>query len=364
MGKRKIGVVVHGPEIIDSGWAKKIIDLLSKYGVVKAKLGGTMGRTAVIDASLENEIDITERLKPSESVKKLSCEVDELYILNYGKSRKTGHAFGRLVMSHVGKIKIPIIQIERPGDSDGTIIPWTEGSKKHALKIAKDLKLSVVRPPKIENPVKREKGTVYRKISGVFPGEHILMNGVVIGKANSVDIEIVAKNNKISKIRGGDIKEHGLEKLGNCKIEDAIVKTGTLRRTKRKPRVLKREKSGKAVIIDHIAESSFEIGRNADCAVTIGDDTTDIAGDILYRLGIPIIGITDGDIDNITSNTYTPPGSLIIKLKSGTDDQVGNEIKEKIFLGKNSVDLFDIEDLKNQILKIAEGKVKEIKNYP
>ena len=52
----RIGIVVHGPNIIDSGYALKLIDLLKGYGDVKVRLGGTMGRTAVIDASLENLI--------------------------------------------------------------------------------------------------------------------------------------------------------------------------------------------------------------------------------------------------------------------------------------------------------------------
>ena len=44
----EIGIVVHGPNIIDSGWALKLIKLLSNYGNVSARLGGTIGRTAVI----------------------------------------------------------------------------------------------------------------------------------------------------------------------------------------------------------------------------------------------------------------------------------------------------------------------------
>lgn len=57
----KIGVVVHGPHIIDTGYALKIIKLLERYGKVKAVLGGTMGRTAVYDAHLENIIDISKK---------------------------------------------------------------------------------------------------------------------------------------------------------------------------------------------------------------------------------------------------------------------------------------------------------------
>ena len=58
----EIGVVVHGPNIIDSNWALKLISLLSEYGDVSARLGGTMGRTAVIDGSLEDIIDISKKL--------------------------------------------------------------------------------------------------------------------------------------------------------------------------------------------------------------------------------------------------------------------------------------------------------------
>ena len=58
----KIGIVVHGPNIIDSGYAIKLINLIKNYGDVSVRLGGTMGRTAVIDASLEDVIDITRKL--------------------------------------------------------------------------------------------------------------------------------------------------------------------------------------------------------------------------------------------------------------------------------------------------------------
>ena len=80
----KIGVVVHGPNIIDSGYALKLINLIKNYGDVKARLGGTMGRTAVIDANLENVIDISKKLVPSDSLK-ISYEDNAhiIFLLNY-----------------------------------------------------------------------------------------------------------------------------------------------------------------------------------------------------------------------------------------------------------------------------------------
>ena len=125
----RIGIVVHGPNIIDSGYALKLIDLLKGYGDVKVRLGGTMGRTAVIDASLENLIDISRKLVPSDSLKIFHDDgVDVIFLLNYGKSDVTGQVFGYKVYNHyVEKIddnSIPVIQIERPGEDDGSIIPW------------------------------------------------------------------------------------------------------------------------------------------------------------------------------------------------------------------------------------------------
>jgi hypothetical protein len=61
----KISLVIHGPEVIDSGEAKIVLEKLSLLGEVKAELGGTMGKTAVLDAGLENVIDTTRHLKPS-----------------------------------------------------------------------------------------------------------------------------------------------------------------------------------------------------------------------------------------------------------------------------------------------------------
>ncbi len=96
----KIGIIIHGPNMIDSGHALKIIGILKDFGSVYCRLGGTMGRTAVIDASLENLIDISAKRLPSESVKLFLDEgMDVIFLLNYGKSSVTGHTFGYKVFN-------------------------------------------------------------------------------------------------------------------------------------------------------------------------------------------------------------------------------------------------------------------------
>ena len=356
----RIGVVVHGPNIIDSGYALELIDLLSNYGEVKARLGGTMGRTAVIDASLEGIIDISRKLVPSDSLKIFHDDsVDVIFLLNYGKSDVTGQVFGYKVYNHyVEKIKenvIPVIQIERPGEDDGSIIPWNNdldivGELSHKLDLA------VVTPEEVyDNHIRQDNAGVNQRIvHGVSPGENIMVNSVVIGKTTSDKLTLIAKDNHIVDIVGGELKEHGLEKLGEVDLESAIIKTGLLRHAKVTPRVISKDKPDKFKItfLDHAGEDVYKF-RNSSAVITVGDDTTLISSDILYRFDIPVIGITDGDLDKVVEDGFKVKNSIIFEVESGFDDIIGQDIKRIIFGDKQeSADYSSIDEVKDIIIEI------------
>ena len=359
----RIGVVVHGPNIIDSGYALKLIELLKGYGDVKARLGGTMGRTAVIDASLENVIDITKKLVPSDSLKLFYDDnVDLIFLLNYGKSDVTGQVFGYKVYNHyVDKISdnnIPVIQIERPGEADGSIIPWnTELGIVEEL--SEKLNLAIVKPEEVyDNHIKSDNpGFNQRIVHGVSPGENIMVNSVVIGKTNSDKLTLIAKDRHIVDIVGGELKEHGLEKLGEVDLDSAIIKTGLLRHAKVTPRVISTEKPNdfKITFLDHAGEDVYQF-RDSSVVITVGDDTTLISSDILYRFDIPIIGITDGDLDKVVEDGFKVKNSIIFEVESGFDDIVGQDIKMKIFSGKReSYDYQNIDEVKDKIEDIIKN---------
>ena len=356
----RIGVVVHGPNIIDSGYALELIDLLSNYGEVKARLGGTMGRTAVIDASLEGIIDISRKLVPSDSLKIFHDDnVDVIFLLNYGKSDVTGQVFGYKVYNHyVEKIKenvIPVIQIERPGEDDGSIIPWNNdldivGELSHKLDLA------VVTPEEVyDNHIRQDNAGVNQRIvHGVSSGENIMVNSVVIGKTTSDKLTLIAKDNHIVDIVGGELKEHGLEKLGEVDLESAIIKTGLLRHAKVTPRVISKDKPDefKITFLDHAGEDVYKF-RNSSAVITVGDDTTLISSDILYRFDIPVIGITDGDLDKVVEDGFKVKNSIIFEVESGFDDIIGQDIKRIIFGDKQeSADYSSIDEVKDIIIEI------------
>ena len=446
----EIGVVVHGPGIVDSGWAKKIIDVLSNFGNVSCRLGGTMGRTAVIDAGLEDVIDISLKLLPSQSLELFNREhVDVIFLLNYGKSPETGRVFGYKVFTHYFKqlsnedflatnhkslyeSSIPVIQIERPGEEDGAIISWNVilneqllglGDKNmldslsfnfeelfDGIKAALDL--IEITPEEVvsdyfsnKQESEDEKSIekllqsyddyetshyTYRKIHGVSPNENIFINGIVVGYSNADSIVLIARDGMIVDIINGTIKYHGLEKLGPVDLERIIVKTGLLRKSDDvNPRVLSHndiyvkdternlysgeisedEYSFKVAYVDHAAYDIYKF-KDFDLVVTIGDDTSLVASDILYRFNIPIIGIIDGDLDKVVENGFVNEKSIFIEVASGFDDIVGQYINEEIFMSKDTFEMpYDdeansVEEFKTVIFKVFKDhlieKVKDI----
>ncbi|MCK4938143.1 MAG: DUF2117 domain-containing protein [Methanosarcinales archaeon] len=367
-----IGVVIHGPGVIDSGRAYRVLGILAGVGEVRAVIGGTMGRAAVIDAGLEDVIDITISQRPSESILALGAYCDVVLLVNEGKCVESGFGFGRMVFEKLGSFTVPLIQVEFTRSREGScsLIPWTEISDPlltHALlgELEKGLEARVVQPPKSRTCIEMKGDIVKRGVTGVKPGEYVTVNGIVIGKALSDEVCIVAKGGEIIELQGGRMKTHGVEKLERVDLSTAIVRSGPLRNADVTPRVLKHKVSGIAVIIDHSAEQTFEIVKNADVAVTVGDDTTAVAGDLLTRLGIPLIGITDGDRDGITHHTHIPQGSVIIRLAPGNDDIVGRRVWEEIFgcKGRMKMRREGFEGVLDEVMKVAEGFVEELVRY-
>lgn len=431
----EIGVVVHGPGIVDSGWAEKIIDILSNFGNVSCRLGGTMGRTAVIDAGLEDVIDISLKLLPSQSLELFNRErADVIFLLNYGKSPETGRVFGYKVFTHyfnqisnedflatnhkpLYESSIPVIQIERPGEEDGAIISWNVilneqlaksrkskrarlglgdknmleslsfnfeelfGGLKAALDLIEVTPEEVVSDYFSNNQESEDEKSIekllqsyddyetsnytYRKIHGVSPDENIFINGIVVGYSNADSIVLIARDGMIVDIINGTIKYHGLEKLGPVDLERIIVKTGLLRKSEDiNPRILSNndiyvndiernlysgeisedEYSFKVAYVDHAAYDIYKF-KDFDLVVTIGDDTSLVASDILYRFNIPIIGIIDGDLDKVVENGFVNEKSIFLEVASGFDDIVGQYINEEIFMSKDTFEMpFDEED--------------------
>lgn len=375
-----IGIVVHGPEVVDSGAALRLIHYLGKFGSVAAVLGGTMGRLAIIDAGLEDVISISPNRRPSETLRILQSSSDLLVLISQSKTRETGLAFGSKVAVNA-KVTRPLIQI----DCGGRFVAILAGDEKEALEemarmMAEDLGLELMSVVPIQErkdgSIVREGNLVKRRLAGVLPGELITVNGIVIAKATDSSVEVEAQDGRVTRIKGAELKLHGIEKLPLLDLEKAIVRSGNIRRTEVNQRRTLKCEGNLAVLINHRAEDAFEIAKDACIAVTVGDDTTAIAGDILAHLSVPIIGVVDGDLDSLANNIVNnsadianninnasvQKGSIIIKLEPGYDDVIGRRIEKEIFKGEAKVQI-KARDLANRIMEIAREHVVQIKRF-
>jgi hypothetical protein len=114
--------------------------------------------------------------------------------------------------------------------------------------------------------------------------------------------------------------------------------------------------------VDHRAEDSIFRARGARAAVTVGDDTTRVSRSLLARLGVPVIGIVDGDEDGICVDDAAAPGSATIRLRPGNDDQLGEVVRRTIFGGGLETSYYgDLAELVERIALMAGDALIDVK---
>jgi hypothetical protein len=322
-----IGILFHGAEVFDSGWAARILRSFSSMAPLHCVLAGTMGRTAAIDSGLP---DIQcPGMQPSQILKELQRSADSVIFAAYGKSPESGLLHGAMIAAKAD-VNIPLAQIEC---SAGWFVELNAGSRPEIIEIL-ERKLALQRRAPIVNPssVWENGERICRKLTTADAGDFVLADGIVIGRATGEEIVLECKDRRIIRTSGIHIKTHGLEKLdrrGGMDLRTVkLATTSGLRRMDHTPRVVGRKGTGMA-FVDHAAIRVYDQVRNVEGAVTVGDDTTAIVGDILSRFGMPIIGITDGDRDVILENGQMAQGSVIFTVRQ--DDAFGLAVFSQVF---------------------------------
>jgi hypothetical protein len=322
-----IGILFHGPEVFDSGWAKKIVQTIGTLGPLHCVLAGTMGRTAAIDSGLQ---DIQcPGMQPSQILKDLQNKVSQVIFANYGKSPDSGLLHGAMIAAKAD-IGFPLVQVEC---SAGWLVELNSGCSSEIIEaLENQLGLKKHLPVETAPTIWEQNGRICRKLTTAAAGDFVLADGIVIGRALAGEIVIECHGRQIMKTSGIEIKTHGLEKLdrrGGIDLKSVkLATTGSLRRMESAPRIVRQTGKGMA-FVDHSAIRVYDQVRNVEGAVTVGDDTTAIVGDILYRFGIPVIGITDGDRDVILENARMTPGSVVFTVRQ--DDVFGLSVFSKVF---------------------------------
>ncbi len=332
--------------IFDSGWADRIISVTEKLGEVVAVVTGTMGAVAMMDSLLEGKVTFV-REKFSDWANKESFDV----VINSMHASNVERMFADCW--HLSKkIVAPLIGIET---NSKTVALWSDKVRELAEILANDLGFELRKGKDYGTTFWVEGERECRKVLAVMPSDWILINKIIVGKALTSDVVVICEKGKIVEIKGGILKEHGLEKLGNVNLLDARIDTIKYLRDGSKKRIKKKlidQTKGKVAYVEHAGYEVFKLlDEGVCCAVTIGDDTTAIVGDVLSRFGIPIIGIVDGDGEGLIRNGVMDPRSVIFKVE--IDDNIGRRIFNEVFGMRRLVegDLDSIKEIIANIIK-------------
>ncbi len=352
-----IGILFHGPAVFDSGWAHRILNVISAVDEVHCVLAGTMGRTAVIDSGLQN-IECRGN-QPSQILRELQSSADLLVFANYAKSEHSGLLHGAMVLERSG-VEIPLLQIECSGSC---FVEWIEGGNPAVIADLEKMGLKRKERITLESAIWQRNGTTYRRITTAAAGEFLLVDGIVIGRAQGGDITIECAGRQIVGVSGVEVKLHGIEKLqrlGGVDLRSAkVASTSSIRRMGRAPRITTVLGKGMA-FVDHAGMHVYDLVQNREGAVTVGDDTTAVVGDVLYRSQIPLIGITDDDQDTILGNTRFAPGSTVFTVHE--DDRTGLRIFSEIF--HNCLTIEDgFSDVRKRIFRLIGQEIIRRQDY-
>jgi len=299
-------MVIHGPEVFDSGCARHLIRVLQPPTVCAV---GVMTRTAAEESGLPVE---WRAGRPSEVISGLPVPA---VLVTRSKTPETGRIFGEQV---AGRLPSPeLVHLECTAR---TVYCWNGGDPALASRIAAATGCGVEAATAAARSPPNE-----RVIHGCLPGETVCVEGVVIGRAVSDRVVLCRENGMIRATEGLDPKPHGFEKLAALAPVDlagAWCTSGSLRRASPRPSCTA-PRCGRVAVIDHRGLDLYrQLDRESCGVLAVGDDTTMVCGHICTHLGVPVFGITDGDGDVLLPSAY-PPGSVVVELADERDDDVG-----------------------------------------
>jgi len=312
-------MVLHGPEIFDSGEAGRLYRQIRPSRLVVA---GVMARAAAEESGLPCEYP---GLPPSQVLRGIARPS---FLASLGKTPASGRIFGGMVAQRTGPGGI--IQVECVCRR---VICWGQPVGYLASMLAEAAGFPPVSLP--VPPPQKEQGT--RTLRGCVPGEPVYVNGVVIGTANADQVVIAEKDGLLVPVQGLEPKEHGLEKIrrmGPLDISQAWCKSGYLRSRSPAPAAGGRRR-GRVAFVDHCGHALYQALRDGGfCGVVaVGDDTTAVCGHIGAHLGLPVFGIIDRDGDGVVPPGFAP-GSWLAVTDPGCDDLVGRKAAGLILRGE------------------------------
>ncbi|MDO5652655.1 MAG: DUF2117 domain-containing protein [Brachymonas sp.] len=343
-----IGILFHGPEVFDSGWAARF---MQAFPDARTMLAGTMSRTALFDSGLQGVEAPGLMCSPAAQMLAVDCEV--ILLATRSKSTEAGLALGKIVAQKMAH-GLPFVQAECTGLQYAV---HAGSCPVEVVSALQQLGFAQTASPEAKIDTWREGTRLYRRMHTAQAGDYVLVNGIFIGHAQGGEVVLATEGRQIVEVRGVDVKEHGLEKIerfGGVNLATVkLASTAQLRSDAVEARIETSEGKG-VVFIDHAGMHVYELTKDCAGAVTVGDDTTAVTADILRRFGIPVVGVVDGDGDKLHTSGGFAPGSVVLTVKA--DDEAGLRVQKELFAGgTRTASGFD--DIKHRVAELLAHEV-------
>jgi len=333
-------MVVHGPEIFDSG---EVAWLLSTIRPARTVVAGVMARTAAEESHLPVEFSG----KPPGNI--IRATRGAVFLANRGKTAESGRIFGEIIASRLGNRGLVHVEC-----ATRTIFCWNVGDMALAATLSQLTGYGVEGVTANRSPI-----PAMREIRGCIPGEAVYVNGIIIGRATAETVIIRWCRDAIEPVAGLLPKPHGIEKLsrtGQLDLATAWCKSGAIRAAVPKATGCAPDE-GRVLVIDHCGHEFYTRLPDDCCGVlAIGDDTTMVCGHICLHRGIPVLGIVDGDQDVIVPSGFAR-GSVIVEAITERDDDIGAEVA-----GRARTHMVRWTEWVDEILAHLQGRVKIVRD--
>lgn len=227
----KVTVAVNGSDPIVEGAHSSLKEALEKMGfIVELK---PLGENALVALAKETGTRAS-LLQRNKSISRMLDEaalrdVDVLILLNSGRSAQSGIIFGAQAISNTKILKnmvsLPLIQIERVGNPDATVIQWSDAARGFARRVADELGIPMISPSLETKAITVQGRREIRQVHYANVGDRLIMNGREVGTCLTDQIYIVVEDGKLVEIIGGKMNKRETKRMRIESLSSSIVKT-------------------------------------------------------------------------------------------------------------------------------------------
>jgi len=227
-----IALAIMGSEPVIEGWHNMVKGILERLGYKVLMRGVSESAIAELAKSARPWYGpcLVGKKTNSRMLDEVALlDVDSVVLLNCGRSAQSGMIFGSQTIANTKILKnmtsMPLIQVERPGKTDGVLLVWNESGRDLGGRIAEEMGLPLITPSLEAKMITKAGGREVRQIHFASMGDAVVVNGHKIGVCLADQVYLIGEKGKLVDLMGGKLFKREAKKISFDSISSVMVKT-------------------------------------------------------------------------------------------------------------------------------------------